>query len=91
VVSVSQEKLTSSVEVKREMIENHHPDISIRRQCELIGLNRSTFYTEPGGETVLNLQLMRLIDEHYLRTPFYGYPKMTLELRRQGYRVNRLL
>jgi putative transposase len=32
---------------------------------------------------------MRLIDEHYLRAPFYGYPKMTLELRRQGYRVNR--
>jgi putative transposase len=71
------------------MIENHHPTISIRRQCELIGLNRSTFYTEPGGETALNLQLMRLIDEQYLRTPFYGYPKMTVELRRQGYAVNR--
>lgn len=71
------------------MIENHHPDISIRRQCELIGLNRSTFYTEPDGETALNLQLMRLIDEQYLRTPFYGYPKMTVELRRQGYLVNR--
>lgn len=71
------------------MIENHHPDISIRRQCALIGLNRSTFYSEPGGETALNLQLMRLIDEQYLRTPFYGYPKMTVELRRQGYRVNR--
>lgn len=71
------------------MIEPHHPDISIRRQCALIGLNRSTFYTEPVGESALNLQLMRLIDEHYLRTPFYGYPKMTVELRRQGYRVNR--
>ena len=71
------------------MIEKHHPDISIRRQCELIGLNRSTFYTEAGGETALNLQLMRLIDEQYLRTPFYGYAKMTVELHRQGYRVNR--
>ena len=84
-----EKKLNRSVEVKREMIENHHPDISIRRQCALIGLNRSTFYSEPGGETALNLQLMRLIDEQYLRTPFYGYPKMTVELRRQGYRVNR--
>lgn len=70
------------------MIEKHHPDISIRRQCELIDLNRSTFYTKPGGETALNLQLMRLIDEQYLRTPFYGYPKMTVALRRQGYMVN---
>ena len=71
------------------MIETNHSNLSIRRQCELIGLNRSTFYTIPAGETVFNLQLMRLIDEQYLRTPFYGYPKMTAELRRQGYRVNR--
>jgi putative transposase len=71
------------------MIESHHQTISIRRQCELIGLNRATFYREPVGETALNLHLMRLIDEQYLRTPFYGYPKMTVELRRQGYAVNR--
>ncbi len=71
------------------MIDSHHPTISIRRQCQLIDLNRSTFYSEPVGETALNLQLMRLIDEQYLRTPFYGYPKMTAELRRQGYGVNR--
>lgn len=71
------------------MIERKHPDISVRRQCALIGLNRSTFYTEPVGESALNLRLMRLIDEQYLRTPFYGYPKMTVELQRQGYAVNR--
>jgi putative transposase len=71
------------------MIESHHPDISIRRQCALIGLNRASFYKKPAGESVLNLHLMRLIDEQYLRTPFYGYPKMTLELHRQGYAVNR--
>jgi putative transposase len=71
------------------MIESQHSTISIRRQCELIGLNRATFYREPVGETALNLHLMRLIEEQYLRTPFYGYPKMTVELRRQGYAVNR--
>jgi putative transposase len=70
------------------MIESNHPTISIRRQCQLIGLNRATFYSEPVGETALNLELMRFIDEQYLRTPFYGYPKMTAELRRQGYAVN---
>jgi putative transposase len=71
------------------MIETHHPDLSIRRQCELIRLNRSTFYTEPAGETAFNLHLMRRIDEQYLRTPFYGYPRMTAALRRKGYTVNR--
>ena len=71
------------------MIETNHPTISLRRQCALVGLNRSTFYSELVGESALNLHLMRLIDEQYLRTPFYGYPKMTVELQRQGYAVNR--
>jgi putative transposase len=70
------------------MIEPTHPDLSIRRQCELIGLNRSTFYYQPAMESPLNLQLMRLIDAQYTRTPFYGYPKMTAHLRRSGQRVN---
>jgi putative transposase len=70
------------------MIEPMHPDLSIRRQCELIGLNRSTFYYQPAMESPLNLQLMRLIDEQYTKTPFYGYPKMTAHLRRSGLRVN---
>ena len=54
-----------------------------------MGLNRSTYYYEPGEESALNLTLMRLIDEQYLQTPFFGYPKMTQMLRRQGYQVNR--
>jgi putative transposase len=71
------------------MIEAGHPDLSIRRQCELIGLNRSTFYYEPATESPLNLLLMRLIDLQYTKTPFYGYPRMTAHLRRTGYQVNR--
>jgi len=43
---------------------------------------------KPAGETALNLHLMRLIDEQYLKTPFYGYPRMTAQLRRAGYEVN---
>ena len=74
---------------KRQMIEPMHPMLSIRRQCELIGLNRASYYLEPAGESSFNLHLMRMIDEQYLRTPFYGYPKMTAELQRQGYAVNR--
>jgi putative transposase len=71
------------------MIEQGHPELSVRRQCELIGLSRATFYRQPSGETAFNLRLMRLIDEEYTRTPFYGYRKMTVRLKMQGHDVNR--
>jgi len=70
------------------MIEPGHLHLSIRRQCELVGLNRSTFYYRPAGESDLNLHLMRLIDKQYTKTPFYGWPRMTAYLRRQGYAIN---
>ena len=72
--------------------------MSIRQQCELVGLNRSTYYYSPAAESELNLALMRLIDEQYTRTPFYGRRRMTAFLRRppHGYvvsqkRVRRLM
>jgi putative transposase len=64
------------------LIEPDHPELSVRRQCELVGLSRATFYYEPAQESDFNLQLMRLIDEQYLKTPFYGWPRMTAYLRR---------
>ena len=70
------------------MIEPAHPDLSLRRQCKLLGLNRSSWYYQPASESAYNLQLMRLIDEQYLRTPFYGWPRMTASLRRAGQAVN---
>lgn len=70
------------------MIEVAHPELSVRRQCELVGLNRSTFYYLPAMESDYNLKLMRLIDEQYMRTPFYGWPRMTAYLRRQGHEIN---
>lgn len=70
------------------MIETKHPMLSIRRQCELVGLNRATFYREPANESPLNLQLMRLIDREYTRAPFYGYRKMTARLEAYEYHVN---
>jgi putative transposase len=62
--------------------------LSIVRQCRLTGLSRSGLYYEPRGESDLNLELMRLLDEQYTQTPFYGVPKMTEALRHQGYVVN---
>jgi putative transposase len=70
------------------MIDHKHPEISIRRQCELVELNRSTYYLEPAGETALNLELMRRIDEQYLKTPFYGVRRMTVSMQWQGYTIN---
>lgn len=75
--------------MKRTLIEPAHPELSLRRQCELLGLNRSTWYYEPAQESAENLHLMRLIDEQYTQTPFYGWPRMTVYLREdQGWRVN---
>ena len=53
-----------------------------------MGLNRASYYYQPAPESGLNLELMRLIDEQYLKTPFYGWPKMTAHLQRQGYQIN---
>lgn len=70
-------------------MEWEHPELSIRRQCVLLGLHRSTLYYHGVGETEENLRLMRLIDEQFMRTPFYGSRRMAVWLHRQGYLVNR--
>ncbi len=81
---MAKKKLTGSVEDKRALIEPQHPELSIRRQCALLGLNRASYYYAAVPEDPLNLELMRRIDEQYLQTPFYGWPKMTVVLRNQG-------
>jgi putative transposase len=63
--------------------------LSVRRQCELLGLNRSSLYYEPAAEAADNLRLMRLIDEQYTARPFYGSRKMAVWLRGRGEAVNR--
>ncbi len=71
------------------MIDVNHPQISLRRQCELINLNRSSYYLSPAGETAFNLELMLVIDKEYTLAPFYGYRKMTVRLNRwHGYQIN---
>jgi putative transposase len=78
------------VESKRVLIDPKHCDLSITRQCELLGLSRSSYYHTPMAlESEENLQYMRLIDEQYLRTPFFGTRQMTRFLVEKGYVVNR--
>jgi putative transposase len=75
--------------VKRTLIDPEHLELSLRRQCELLDLNRSSWYYDPALESAENLHVMRLIDEQYTRTPFYGWPRMTAYLREdQGLPVN---
>ena len=59
------------------------------RQCELLGLSRSSLYYTPVAEDPYNQELMRLLDEQYTKTPFYGVRRMTEFLRTQGHGVNR--
>jgi putative transposase len=81
--------LPSDVGPLRLLIEADHPELSVRRQCELLGLNRSSFYYEPAMESADNLRLMRLIDEQYTLRPYYGSRRMTVWLSEQGEAVNR--
>jgi putative transposase len=75
--------------VKRGWIEPDHPQISISRQCELLNLSRSSYYYQPVGVSEEDLLFMRLLDEQYTQTPFYGTRKMTAWLNTEGYPVNR--
>ena len=74
---------------RRALVESAHPELSSERQCDLVGLARSSYYYQPTPAKAEDLQLMRLLDEQYLRTPFYGSRRMTVWLQQQGYRVNR--
>jgi putative transposase len=71
------------------MIEPRNGKLSVTRQCELIGMNRSTWYYQARGESGETLELMRVIDRLYLEMPWYGSRQMKRELRRRGYRVGR--
>lgn len=71
------------------MVEHDHPRLSISRQCQALGLARSTWYHRPKGEKATNLDLMRLIDVQFLETPFYGSRQMRQHLKHQGIAVGR--
>src|SRR3954453_1427033 len=69
--SGSKKDLGLSIEEKRRCVALH-PHLTLARQCELLGLPRSTFYHQPAGESKENLCLMRRLDELYLELPYFG-------------------
>jgi putative transposase len=76
------------VAVRRLWIEPADSPFSVRQQCALLGVNRSSLYYQVTGESAENLEVMRLLDEQYTRTPFYGVLRMLAYLKRLGYIVN---
>ncbi|MBT3290788.1 MAG: IS3 family transposase [Victivallales bacterium] len=78
-----------SVADRRQLIERNHGSLGINRQCELVGLNRSSYYYEPKGETEETFALMGEIDRIYTAHPCYGSRRIAAVLRRQGMAVGR--
>ena len=73
----------------RPLVEPDHPQLSVRRQCELLGLSRSSLYYQGVPEPAENLRLMRLLDQEYTAHPFLGSRRLTKWLVKRGEEVNR--
>jgi putative transposase len=71
------------------LIEHDNKSVSVREQCELLELNRSSLYYKKADIDAWDLELMKLIDEQYMKTPFFGSRRMTATLKKSGYSVNR--
>ena len=78
-----------SRERRREMADRQHPALSTVRQCALLGISRSSVYYRPRGTSPKDLAVMKLMDQQYLATPFYGSRRMTVWLQRQGRPMSR--
>ena len=71
------------------MIDAENKSLSIVSQCKLLSISRSSLYYKSKGGTTHNLSLMRMIDEQFLTTPYYGSRQMARHLKRQGHCVGR--
>jgi len=78
-----------SVGLLRDQVETCHKSVSVRHQCELLGISRSGYYYEPCPESAENLQLMRRLDQLHLDHPVYGSRRLVVLLHGEGWPVNR--
>jgi len=77
------------VEAKRRLIEPEHREIPVWRQCELLGLNRSSYYYQPARVSARDdLALMQALDRLYTAHPYYGIRRLTAVLRQAGQALN---
>ncbi len=74
--------------LRRSLTDAHGPDLSIREQRQLLGIHRPLFYDPPIGESALNVELMKFIDQIHLLEPCFGYRRICEILRRMGHQIN---
>ena len=72
---------------RRKLVDNQHK-LSIRKQCDILSLHRSSFYYSPRKEKQENLEIMRIMDEHYLKHPSEGVLRVQDFLFSLGFIVN---
>ena len=73
---------------RHELTDRQHRHLSIVRQCQLMGVSRSSLYYRPKETSQQDLSLMQAMDRQYLETPFYGSRRMKASLDRQGMTVS---
>lgn len=78
-----------SSDERKNMVDPFHKTLSIKEQLKLVGISRSSFYYVPKGESEEDLEIFRLLDEQYFKTPFYGVLRLTALLVGLGYKTGR--
>ena len=87
---MAQKKITNiGIAKRQELIDMNDTDYSVRRQCSILGLSRSSWYYKPVPLSEEDRMLMDLLDAQYTETPFYGVRNMTTYLRELGYAVGK--
>ena len=76
-----------SIDERRALIQSEDSDLPIVRQCELLGLSRSTLYYEPRLDNSFHLAMMREIDQLFTQHPYYGKRRISIELKLMGHNV----
>lgn len=71
------------------MVDWNHPRISIKRQADLLTINRTSLYYKPVDRSEEEIGIMHAIDRVYTRWPSFGYRRIAVKLKEQGYLVNR--
>lgn len=67
-------------EIRRSMIDNDDSNLSVARKCDLLSINKSTYYYKPKGLTQRDLKIMTIIDEIYKEHPYFGARRMSKHL-----------
>ena len=75
--------------VKKGLIDMSNPQLSIKQQCELLDLNRSSYYASPTGLTVEDQKILNSMDEIFTEHPYYGNRRMMHVLRAEGMMIGR--